>query len=60
MHTINLTQRELEELTYCLDGILIGFEGEPEDNDLDNNTAYQTIKSIYTKLLGKQLGVFRP
>lgn len=56
MHTITLTQNELEAMTDALDTTLIEFEQQEE---LTDTSRYETLKLLYTKLLGKQLGVFK-
>lgn len=58
--TITLTPRELEATTDALDTTLIEFEGNDSlDSDPEMNARYETLKSLYTKLLNLQLGIIR-
>lgn len=51
MHTITLTQEELEAATDALDTTLIEFEME---DYLTDTARYETLKALYTKLLNRQ------
>ena len=54
MHTITLTQEELEAATDALDTTLIEFE---QQEDLTDTARYETLKALYTKLLNRQFTI---